>query len=448
MMEKLKIIEDSNHYKELKQKIDSQEATIAILGLGYVGLPLMQAISKNSKFKLLGFDPLEERVEQLNNCKSYIQAVENKTLEDIKKNNGNFASADFSKISKADIIVICVPTPLSKSNTPDLDYVKSASKSIAKYASKGSMVILESTTYPGTTKEILGKIFSDAGFNTEEDLFLAFSPEREDPGNKDFGTHSIPKIIGATNEKAKELAVSFYSTFIEKIVPVSSAETAEAVKLTENIFRSVNIALVNELKVIFDKMGIDIWEVIEGAKTKPFGYMPFYPGPGLGGHCIPIDPFYLAWKAKEYGITTRFIELAGEINRAMPEYVVSKAREAVDKEYGLGLKGLNLLVVGVTYKKNISDVRESPSIDVLELLKEAGANVKYHDPHANKEDFELKEFEHFELDNLSSFKAAVICTDHDDIDWVKLGNSIPLIVDSRNLMPKFADKISAKIVKA
>jgi UDP-N-acetyl-D-glucosamine dehydrogenase len=334
----------------LKQRIASRSATVAVCGLGYVGLPLAQAIH-SCGFRVLGLDIDASKVEQLKAGQSYIHHISSEQLAPMVRSGRFDASDQFSRIAEADIVVICVPTPLNKYREPDLSYVVSTATSIAASAKDGQLIVLESTTYPGTTTEVVAPIFAEKGFISGQNIFLAFSPEREDPGNPGFETATIPKVVGGHGSEALGLASEFYAGFINRVVPVSSTSTAEAVKLTENIFRAVNIALVNELKVIYSEMGIDIWEVIEAAKTKPFGYMPFYPGPGLGGHCIPIDPFYLTWKAREYEISTRFIELAGEINSKMPQYVVGRLAQELDQRFQRGLHGAKILLVGLAYKK-------------------------------------------------------------------------------------------------
>ena len=337
--------------------------------------------------------------------------------------------------------MIAVPTPLSKQREPDLSFVVRSTEAVAKTLRRDQLIVLESTSYPGTTREVMCPILEATGLRSGEDFFLAFSPEREDPGNQDFDTTTTPKIVGGHGPEATLLANTIYSQFISKTVVVSSMDTAEAVKLTENIFRSINIALVNELKVIFDKMGINVWEVIEAAKTKPFGYMPFYPGPGFGGHCIPIDPFYLTWKAREYGVTTRFIELAGEINTSMPYYVIDRLALALDKRSGRGLKGARVLVVGLAYKKNIDDLRESPSLHLINILESRGALVDYHDPYiptitSTREHPELTGRQSVSLLRLRNYDVVLISTDHDCIDYAELVLLAPLVVDSRNACGK------------
>jgi UDP-N-acetyl-D-glucosamine dehydrogenase len=349
------------------------------------------------------------------------------------------ATNDFSRVGEADVVILCVPTPLSPQREPDLSYVMRTTESVASHLRRGQLIVLESTTYPGTTREIMRPILERSALRSGTDFFLAYSPEREDPGNAKFATHDIPKVVGADGENALRLARAVYDEIVERTVPVSSLEVAEAVKLTENIFRSVNIALVNELKIVFEAMGIDVWEVIEAAKTKPFGYMPFYPGPGLGGHCIPIDPFYLTWKAREFDIATRFIELAGEINTAMPQRVVDKAIETLSDRASRAVKGARIVIVGVAYKKNIDDTRESPAFKIMELLEKRGARVSFYDPFV-LEIPKIREHPEFAGRHsiswtgpvLADFELAIICTDHDHVDYQLLLQSCPLVIDTRN----------------
>lgn len=425
-------------FETLERRIKAREATIAVIGLGYVGLPLCIAISR-SGFPVLGFDIDPAKAEQLAAGNSYIKHIPSTMIAAMNQSGRFGATADFARLSEADVVVICVPTPLSAHHEPDLSFVVSTTRSIAQHLRRGQLVILESTTYPGTTREVVAPILNMTGLACGADYFLAFSPEREDPGNLNFTTTRIPKVVGADDTHSQALAVAFYACFIDSIVPVSSAATAEATKITENIFRAVNIALVNELKQIYRKMGVDVWEVIDAAKTKPFGFMPFYPGPGLGGHCIPIDPFYLTWKAREYGITTRFIELAGEINSTMPGFVVNELAIALDRHFSKGLNGSRILVIGASYKKNVDDTRESPSLVLMELLESRGAVVDYFDPHVSvipmtREHAKLADRRSIDFDPaaLSSYDAALIATDHDDVDYRQVVASCRLIVDTRN----------------
>ncbi|WP_087881193.1 nucleotide sugar dehydrogenase [Nitrobacter vulgaris] len=415
----------------------SREAVVGVIGLGYVGLPLCLAIAESGS-RVIGFDIDPEKPALLAKGQSYIKHIEAKKIVSANQTGRFQATSDFSRLREADAILICVPTPLTSHLEPDLSFVESTAEVVSANLRKGQLIVLESTTFPGTTHEVLRPILEKGGLRAGVDFFLAFSPEREDPGNPDFSTTRIPKVIGADDPLAREMAVALYDGFIAKTVPVSSAATAEAVKITENIFRAVNIALVNELKVIYKKMGVDVWEVIEAAKTKPFGFMPFYPGPGLGGHCIPIDPFYLTWKAREFGIATRFIELAGEINSNMPGYVVSELAIALDRQQRKGLNGSRILVLGLAYKKNIDDIRESPSLVLIELLEARGATVDFYDPHVpvvppTREHAKLANRKSVAFGpNINLYDAVLIATDHDDVDYAALVKWAPLIVDTRN----------------
>jgi UDP-N-acetyl-D-glucosamine dehydrogenase len=435
------------------ERVRSRQFTVGIVGLGYVGLPLALTAAK-AGFKVLGFDIYEPRVKQLNAGESFIRHIESSAIAKVVAEGSFAATTDFDRLSEPDAILVAVPTPLTKNREPDLSYVEATSDAIAKRLRKGQLIVLESTTWPGTTDEIMRPILERAGMKSGVDFFLAFSPEREDPGNAKFGTATIPKIVGGDGADALAIATALYEGLIVRVVPVSSTATAEAVKLTENIFRSVNIALVNELKVIYDKMGIDVWEVIEAAKTKPFGYMPFYPGPGLGGHCIPIDPFYLTWKAREYEVTTRFIELAGEINTAMPRYVVDRLAEALDRQQSRGLNGARILVVGVAYKKNINDMRESPSLRLMELLEERGARAEYHDPFVpvigpTREHPTLtgRTSVSIPAHAIAGYDVILIATDHDDVDYALLAKNAKLVIDTRNICAK-SGLVGPHIVKA
>src|SRR5688572_8431033 len=363
----------------LHRAIAARTARIGIIGLGYVGLPLACLFAEKG-FPTTGFDIDTPKVTTLNSGRSYIKHIPNKRIAVVRNSDKFDATDDFARLKQMDAIIICVPTPLTKYREPDLQFIVKTGQEIAPNLRKGQLIVLESSTYPGTTREDLKPILEATGLKSGVDFWLAYSPEREDPGNANFGTNDIPKVVGGDGKVALELTVALYDQVVVKTVPVSSPETAETVKLTENIFRAVNIALVNELKVICAAMGIDVWEVIEDRKTKPFGFMPFYPGPGLGGHCIPIDPFYLTWKAREFGINTRFIELAGEINTAMPRYVVARLAEELSQHSGRALKKAKILMIGLAYKKNVDDMRESPSLTLIGMLEDAGAVVEYHDP--------------------------------------------------------------------
>ena len=433
----------------LLEKIKQKQARIGIIGLGYVGLPLVIEFGR-AGFHVTGLDIDSTKVDRLNRGESYIKHIPSKILQELVEQKRFESTTDFSSVSNLECILICVPTPLNSNREPDMSFIVATAQEIAPHLRKNQMVILESTTYPGTTRDVLiPELESGSGLNANQDFYVAYSPEREDPNNKDFSTSTIPKVIGADSDYALECANTLYLSFINKTVPVSSTQVAEATKLMENIFRSVNIALVNELKVIFDKMGIDIWEVIQAASTKPFGYMPFYPGPGLGGHCIPIDPFYLTWKAREFGITTRFIELAGEINVAMPEYVVNKILLALN-EKGISVKGSRALILGFAYKKNIDDDRESPSYKIMELLLQYGAEVEFHDPYIESIGIK-REYPQFtgkqrvSLETIDQFDITIILTDHSDYDYEAIVEQSRLVVDTRNAC---ANINSDKIIKA
>lgn len=422
----------------LAARLAQRTATVGVAGLGYVGLPLAAAVAR-AGFKAIGFDIDRTKTDRINAGSSYIDAVSDGDLAALVAAGKLRATADFSAFAECDVICMCVPTPLTKQREPDLSFVENTARAIATYLRRDQLVILESTTYPGTTEEVVKPILEATGLRAGADFFLGYSPEREDPGNKDFATASIPKIVSGMGAIAQELVELFYGAVVQKIVPVSSVKTAEVVKVTENVFRAVNIALVNELKVIYAAMGIDVWEVIEAAKTKPFGYMPFYPGPGLGGHCIPIDPFYLTWKSREFELSTRFIELAGEINLSMPRYVVGRLEEALDRRLGLSLSMSSVLIVGVAYKKNVADVRESPALKIVELLEKRVADISYHDPHVarlpltrNFPGLAGKKCIGLTRDSISAYDATIIVTDHDDIDYKLLARHSRLIVDTRN----------------
>lgn len=428
--------------QSLLDKLADKSARTGVIGLGYVGLPLA-VTAANQGLHATGFDIDQSKIDALMADESYIEAVASSDLARLRSAGLLEWTADFSKLSEMDVIVICVPTPLSKNRDPDLTYVEKTGHVVAKHIKPGTLVVLESTTYPGTTKEVLTPILETSGLTCGEDIFVGFSPEREDPGNKSFNTATIPKIVAGDGAAATAAVDAFYTIVVDKVVPVSSTETAEAVKITENIFRAVNIALVNELKTIFDAMGVDIWEVIDGAATKPFGFMPFYPGPGLGGHCIPIDPFYLTWKAREYELSTRFIELAGEINSDMPKYVVSRMREVIDRVHGKGLSRSRILIVGLSYKKNVPDMRESPSMRLMELAMEAGAEVEFLDPMIDavppmREYPDLLGKQAFAPEALAQggFDAILISTDHDDVDYAALVDLGIPIIDTRNAIER------------
>lgn len=415
-----------------------RKAIVGVIGLGYVGLPLCLTIAE-AGMQVVGFDLDASKPPQLEKGVSYIKHIPSERIRSAINTSLFSATSDFTRLTDADAILICVPTPLTAHREPNLSYIISTGETIAQHLRIGQLIVLELTTYPGTTREVLRPILEKSGLKSGVDFFLAFSPEREDPGNKSFGTAQIPKVVGGEGTDALNLAVALYQGFLKQIVPVSSAAAAEAVKITENIFRAVNIALVNELKVVYKKMDVDIWEVIDAAKSKPFGFMPFYPGPGLGGHCIPIDPFYLTWKAREFGIATRFIELAGEINSDMPAYVVSELGIALDRQQKKGLNGSRILVIGLAYKKNIDDIRESPSLTLIELLEARGATVDFHDPFVRiipptREHQHLANRKSVDLtsDIVNSYDVTLISTDHDEIDYVSLVRWSRLVVDTRN----------------
>jgi UDP-N-acetyl-D-glucosamine dehydrogenase len=413
---------------------------ICIVGLGYVGLPLSLQFAQ-SGVTVLGIDIDSRKVQLLNEGQSYIRHIESDVIAELGKTGKFSASTDFSRVSEAEAVIICVPTPLNKNREPDISYVLETGRSIAPHLPPGALVALESTTYPGTTDEELRPVLEEgSGMKAGVDFHLAFSPEREDPGNDKSKVKTVPKVVGGYTPACLERAVQLYERAVDTVVPVSSCRVAEATKLLENIFRSVNIALVNELKVVYAAMGIDIWEVIEAAKTKPFGFMPFYPGPGLGGHCIPIDPFYLTWKAREYRKNTRFIELAGEINTAMPEYVVHRISEALNAQRK-ALNGSRILVLGLAYKPNVDDERESPSYVLMDLLSERGAEVEYHDPYApiikptrEHSRWAGKESISWERERIASFDVVVIATNHASVNYQELADWQPCIVDTRNAM--------------
>jgi len=435
---------------DLKQKIDSKKAKIGVIGLGYVGLPLLIEFVDNG-FTCLGLDIDQCKIDFLEKKKTYIKHIDSKRIAQIVESGLFDATTDFSHLVEVDCIVVAVPTPLDKHQQPDLSYITNTSETIAKYLRKGQLVILESSTWPGTTDEVMRPILEKSGLKYAEDFYLAFSPEREDPNNPTYSTKTIPKVIGAGDDVSLACAVALYDAVIVQTVPVSSSQAAEATKLLENIFRSVNIALVNEMKVILDRMGIDVWEVISAASTKPFGFMPFYPGPGLGGHCIPIDPFYLTWKAKEFDMPTRFIELAGEINTNMPYWVVQKTMEALNTQ-SKSLSGAKILILGAAYKKDIDDMRESPTLKLIEILREKGAEVDYNDPlipelpRVRKYQFDMKSVE-LTPKNLKMYDAVLISTDHTDYDYGFIVNHANLVIDTRNAT-KDVQSGREKIVKA
>ena len=425
---------------KLKKLIENNTAKIAIFGMGYVGIPLARTFT-HAGFEVTGVDIDHSRVGTLNNGISPINHITDIDITDMLEKRFT-ATVDYSIVNKMDILIICVPTPLSKNREPNLSYIIDTAKNAGPYIKPGQLIILESTTFPGTTdKELLNAIESFSGLKNDKDFWLAFSPEREDPGNKKFTTQTIPKVVGSSSEEGSMLVETIYKKAFESVVKVNDAKTAEAVKITENIFRSVNIALVNELKVVFDAMDIDVWDVIDAASTKPFGFMPFYPGPGLGGHCIPIDPFYLSYKAKEFDVPTRFIELAGEINTKMPNYVIEKIIHALSESSKLSINGSKILVIGLSYKKDIDDMRESPSITIIEKLNKLGSLVSFHDSYIsdvskNSISNSLKSNLSIDItkENLVNYDAIVISTNHSNIDYCLIGSSAKIIIDTRNAM--------------
>jgi UDP-N-acetyl-D-glucosamine dehydrogenase len=422
--------------EQLAARIEARTARVVIVGLGYVGLPLAETFAW-AGYPVLGFDIDEDKVAKLRQGRSYIGHIDNERVAELI-NGGRFdATSDPRRFAEADAVIICVPTPLGEAREPDLSCIVRTAEAIRPHLRPGQLIVLESTTYPGTTEDLLRPILEESGLKAGRDFFLAFSPEREDPGNRDFATRNIPKVVGGLDDASRDLAVSLYGPVVDGVVPVSGTRVAEACKILENTYRAVNIALVNELKVVFRAMGIDVWEVIEAAKTKPFGFQAFYPGPGLGGHCIPIDPFYLTWAARRHGLNTRFIELAGEVNTAMPGYVVDRVAEALNED-GKAVKGARVCVLGVAYKKDVDDPRESPAFEILDLLRARGADLTYHDPHVPA----LPRVRHHAGPHMDSREltpeflagqdCVLIVTDHTAIDYRKLLRHARLVVDTRN----------------
>ena len=436
--------------KDWAEKIEEKQLKVGVLGLGYVGLPLAGEFA-SAGLKVVGFDIDEKKVRTLNSGRSIIKHVPHSKVKEIVKAGRFKATSNMARLKNVDAILVCVPTPLTRNREPDMQFIIKSTETIAKYLQRGQLIVLESTTYPGTTREIMVPILQSSGLKAGKDFHLAYSPEREDPGNKDFSTGTIPKVVGGLTKKCCDMACKLYDIAIVWTVAVSSLETAEASKILENVYRCVNIAMVNELKVVFDRMGIDIWEVINAASTKPFGFKAFYPGPGLGGHCIPIDPFYLTWKARQYGMPTRFIELAGEINTSMPRYVIAKTTEALN-EHRKSLKGSKVLVLGLAYKKDIDDLRESPSIELIELLREKGAKVDYNDPYIprthKQRQHDLKmTSKKLSAKMLSSYDVVLISTDHSEYDYQWIVKNAKLVVDARNATAAVASA-GKKVVKA
>lgn len=419
---------------ELKKKILSKKARVGIIGLGYVGLPLCVTFAK-AGFKVSGIDIDKDRVEKVKKGESYILDVSKSDLTKVTRDKSLEVTTDFSVIKELDAVIICVPTPLYKTREPDVSYIVASVKNIKKHMKRGQIIVLESTTYPGTTEEVMLPILDEVGFKEGKDFFLAFSPERVDPGNPRYDTKNTPKIIGGISKQSTEIAALLYQQALETIVPVSSAKVAEMVKLLENTFRIVNIGLVNEILLMCDKLKIDAWEVIDAAKTKPYGFMPFYPGPGVGGHCIPVDPIYLSWKARMHGFEARFIDLASQVNSEMPQYVVSRTMEALN-EHGKALKGSDVLIVGVAYKKDVKDLRESPALEIIEMFIKKGAKVSYYDPlfpYLDIHDINLK-CAKFTKEIFKSADCVVIVTDHTKVDYDLIAENSKLIVDTRNIL--------------
>jgi len=421
----------------LKQKIEDRSAVVAVIGLGYVGLPLARAFFR-AGFPVLGFDVDPGKIDALHAGKNYLKHLGSGFVEEFSGSERFGATTDFGRLGEPDAVLSCVPTPLGPHLEPDLSYVEQTTRDIAATLRPGQLVTLESTTYPRTTREVMLPVLERSGLKCGTDFYLAYSPEREDPGRKDHSTSSIPKLVGGVDEESGRLAHMLYTAAIDSVIHVSTAEIAESAKLLENIFRAVNIALVNEMKVVLTRMGIDVWEVIEAASTKPFGFMPFYPGPGLGGHCIPIDPFYLTWKAREVGLATRFIELAGEVNRSMPEFVVSRVAEALN-DRGKPVKGSRVLVLGLAYKPDVDDLRESPSFELIELLKDRGAEVEYNDPHiprapkVRRHDLRMESVA-LTPETIAGYDCVLVSTNHAAYDWQLIADHAQLVVDSRNAM--------------
>ena len=434
----------------LRKKIDDRTAVIGVIGLGYVGLPLLHAFHAGG-FSVIGFDTDPEKIRLLSNGENYLKHLGVDLVTGMQAAGRFDCTAEMSRLGEPDVVIVCVPTPLDVHLEPDMTYIEKSTDSIAAVLRRGQLIVLESSTYPGTTREIMQPRFARRGLRCGMDYFLAFSPEREDPGSKNFNTRTIPKLVGGIDAESGELARRLYEQVIAEVVPVSSAEVAEAAKLLENIYRAVNIALVNELKVVLTAMGIDVWEVIDAAATKPFGFQAFYPGPGLGGHCIPIDPFYLTWKAREFGQATRFVELAGQINRAMPEWVVSRVVLALNED-GKAVKGSRLLVLGMAYKPDVDDVRESPSFELVEKLEELGAHVDYNDPHVPRTKKTRRHDLHMASvpltpEALAGYDGVIIGTNHRAYDWELITAHARLIIDTRGATRRVAAP-KARIVGA
>jgi len=426
-------------FERALEKFQRRDAVVGILGLGYAGLPLACTFAE-AGFNTVGFDIDSAKIKRLRNGESYVGNVPSERLEKLVASGRLSATDSYQELATCDAAIVCVPTPLDDARNPDLSFVVSTAREVRRFLHPGQLVVLESTTYPGTTEEVVLPILAEAGLKAGEEFFLAFSPEREDPANKDYRTQTIPKLVGGLTDHCREVACAAYTQVVEVVVPVGSTRVAEAAKLLENIYRCVNIAMVNELKLLFDRIGLDVWEVIRAASTKPFGFAPFYPGPGLGGHCIPIDPFYLAWKARQHGFTTRFIELAGEINSSMPEYVVDRLTEGLNLQ-GKALKDAAILLLGVAYKRDIEDYRESPALSIIIQLNRRLARVSYHDPHVPH--LRTRYLSHtlssigLTSELVRSSDAVVIVTDHSDVDYEMIVRNAKLVVDTRNATARF-----------
>ena len=426
----------SSSFDTLKSRIESRQATVGVIGLGYVGLPLVHAFIAGG-FRVLGYDVDQQKIDRLRRGESYIGHIPSEWLQSWLRAERFDATADAARLAEADAILICVPTPLTPSRDPDLSFVVATVQQIARVLRPGQLIVLESTTYPGTTRDVVLPELGCAGLAVGRDWFLAYSPEREDPGNREYSAARIPKVVGGVDEPSRQLAEALYGAVVAQVVPVSSCETAEACKILENTYRAVNIALVNELKILCDRMGIDVWEVIDAAKTKPFGFAAFYPGPGLGGHCIPVDPFYLSWVARKHGLSTRFIELAGEINAAMPDYVLRRLAEALN-DAGKPVRGSRIALLGIAYKRDIDDPRESPSFVLLERLLAQGAHVQYNDPHVpelprmRKHQLPAMHSREISGEFLAQQDCVLIATDHSAYDYDFIVRNSRLVIDTRN----------------
>jgi UDP-N-acetyl-D-glucosamine dehydrogenase len=445
------------------QRLRQHNVVVGVLGLGYVGLPLVRAFTQGRSsngtasleragLRCIGFDVDPAKIKKLLAGQSYIKHIPSAYVKELVASKRFDATTDFSRLQECDALIICVPTPLTKNRDPDMTYVARTAETIARHLQRGQLVVLESTTYPGTTREVVLPALEKSGLRAGRDFLLAYSPEREDPGRKDFHTASIPKVVGGFDKASLEAAAALYARAVETIVPVESCEIAEASKILENCYRCINIAFINELKVILDRMGIDVWKVIEAAKTKPFGFQAFYPGPGLGGHCIPIDPFYLSWKAKRYDVTARFIELAGELNVSMPYYVISKVADTLN-ERGKAIKGSRILILGLAYKKDVDDLRESPSIILIEQLEARGAKVDYNDPHIptthkQREHDLRKKSVPLTPASLKTYDVVVVSTDHSAYDYDMIVRNSRVVIDTRNATGRITGPARAKIRKA